>query len=66
MALFSLDAGHTGSRSLLGSYISPVTTLLGGLASRWRAYRDLQALDDVPFDVMKDVGFPGAERMNEK
>jgi hypothetical protein len=66
MALFSLDSGYTGARSSSSLFLSSLTELLAGLSSRWRAHRDLQSLGHVPFEVMKDVGFPGAERMNEK
>jgi hypothetical protein len=65
MALFSLDSGLTGSRSITSSFFAPVAAFLVGVSSRWQAYRDLQALGQVPFEVMKDVGFPGAERMND-
>jgi hypothetical protein len=66
MALFSSETGYTGSPSIRGSFLVPVASLFQGFASRWRAFRDLQSLDHVPFEVMKDVGFPGAERMNDK
>lgn len=66
MALFSLDSGFAGSRSIGGSFLSSFGSVLQGFARRWRAYRELQSLDHVPFEVMKDVGFPGAERMNDK
>lgn len=66
MALSSLDSGFSGSRSIGGTFLASFGTVFLGFARRWRAYRELQSLDHVPFEVMKDVGFPGAERMNEK
>jgi hypothetical protein len=35
------------------------------IRSRWADYRLMRSIESVPYDVMKDVGFPAAERTNE-
>ncbi|MCV3764446.1 hypothetical protein [Rhizobium sp. TRM95796] len=66
MALSSLETGFTGSHGALHRARAFAASFLYGISERWRARQDLLSLENVPFDVMKDVGFPGAERMNEK
>jgi hypothetical protein len=65
MALSSLETGYTGSDGAQHTARAYIATFLQGVSNRWRAHRQLLSLETVPFDVMKDVGFPGAERMNE-
>jgi hypothetical protein len=40
------------------------STRFGALAEAWKQYRILRELEAVPASVMKDVGFPAAERMH--
>ena len=41
---------------------SGVTRLFAGLGRRWREYRLMRAIEQVPGSVMKDLGYPAAER----
>ena len=44
---------------------SGVANLIGLVGRRWQEYRLMRAIESVPYDVMKDVGFPAAERTHE-
>jgi hypothetical protein len=35
------------------------------IRGKWADYRLMRSIESVPYDVMKDVGFPAAERANE-
>lgn len=37
------------------------SAILGSLSARWSDYRALRRIESVPYAVMKDVGFPGAD-----
>ena len=50
---------HTGSQRPQPGFISYVL-------SKWQDYKLMRNIESVPYDVMKDVGFPAAERTNEK
>lgn len=38
---------------------------ISAIRSRWEDYRLMRSLESVPYDVMKDVGFPAPEHKNE-
>jgi hypothetical protein len=44
----------------------PHDGFLSLIRSKWADYRLMRSIESVPYDVMKDVGFPAAERANEK
>ena len=43
----------------------PQTGFISYIRSKWQEYRLMRTIESVPYDVMKDVGFPAAERANE-
>lgn len=54
--------------TITGRYAGPARPHQGFISfirSRWADYRLMRSLESVPYDVMKDVGFPAAERANE-
>lgn len=59
MAMASLSGTHPGTGR-------PPTGLIERIRSRWQEYRLVQTVESVPFEVMKDVGFPAAERQNDR
>jgi hypothetical protein len=53
---------------LQGRYSGSPTIRLGFvsyLRNRWREHQLLRSMELVPFDVLKDIGFPAAERAND-
>ena len=54
--------------SITGRYSGtprPHSGFLSFIRSRWAEYRLIRTMECVPYDVMKDVGFPAAERAND-
>ena len=43
----------------------PYHGFISFIRSKWAEYRLMRSIESVPYDVMKDVGFPAAERTNE-
>lgn len=43
----------------------PHSGFLSFIRSKWAEYRLMRSIESVPYDVMKDVGFPAAERAND-
>jgi hypothetical protein len=40
--------------------------LISFIRGKWAEYRLMRSIESVPYDVMKDVGFPAAERANDR
>lgn len=59
MTTMIISGRHSGPDMPHGGFISFIR-------SRWADYRLMRSIESVPYDVMKDVGFPAAERANEK
>ena len=61
----SIHILRPGRPSLASRLLSPVTALPGLLARRLKAYqarRDTTAaLEALPFDLLKDIGWPGSD-----
>lgn len=54
--------------TISGRYAGPARPhrgFISFLRSRWADYRLVRSIESVPFDVMKDVGFPAAERADD-
>lgn len=55
--------------TIIGRYSGtprPQSGFLTFIRSQWAEYRLMRSIESVPYDVMKDVGFPAAERANDK
>lgn len=44
----------------------PQPGFISYVRSKWQEHQLMRSIESVPYDVMKDVGFPAAERANEK
>jgi hypothetical protein len=65
MRTLDINIGRTGTWSdLFPAEGRPRPSLLTALRRKWNEHRLLQAMQSMPFDAMKDVGFPAAERMD--
>ena len=42
-----------------------ITPFFGFIRRKWQDYWIMRSIEAIPYDVMKDVGFPAAERQNE-
>lgn len=63
MSISSFDSHYTGGHSpRLSLSLSGIVAFIG---AKWSEYRLMRSIESVPYDVMKDVGFPAAERTNE-
>jgi len=54
--------------SITGQYSGtsrPHSGFISYIRSKWQEYQLMRTIESVPYDVMKDVGFPAAERANE-
>ena len=59
MATYSMTGQYSGSPKPQHGFISFIR-------SKWEEHRLMRTIESVPYDVMKDVGFPAAaERTNE-
>ena len=53
--------------SISGRYSGSPRTHFGFISffrAKWREHQLMRSIESVPYDVMKDVGFPAAERAN--
>jgi hypothetical protein len=63
MHISSFDGSpHSGQTP--GTSLSLVRAI-NYVTRRWHDYRLMRAIESVPYDVMKDVGFPAAGRAHE-
>jgi hypothetical protein len=54
--------------TLTGRYAGtnrPHRGLFSFIRSRWAEYRLMRSMESVPYAVMKDIGFPAAEREHD-
>jgi hypothetical protein len=56
---------YQGGTSAESKHSFGLSGIIGYVSARWREYRLMRQIESVPYDVMKDVGFPAAERKNE-
>ena len=61
MSTNRISRSYSGSPHSHFDFTSFVTTL----RNRWQDYRLMRSLEAVPFEVMKDVGYPAVVRANE-
>lgn len=61
---FGTDLYPSGS-STGSKHTSAFSGVIGFVSARWREHRLMRQIESVPYDVMKDVGFPAAERADE-
>lgn len=71
MSTISIDTGRfPDQQQTLGrsgfAFLQDITRRAAGILAAWREYRELQAMDALPFEVRKDIGFPASEHMNGK
>jgi hypothetical protein len=59
MTTITITGRHSGT-SL------PHDGIISFIRGKWAEYRLMRSIESVPYDVMKDVGFPAAEHANEK
>jgi hypothetical protein len=62
MSTLSLSGSYSGSHE---PHHFGLTSVLSAIRGKWHEYRLLRSMDAIPYDVMKDVGFPAAERTDE-
>jgi hypothetical protein len=43
----------------------PHRGFLAFIRNRWTDYRLMRSMESVPYEVMKDIGFPAAERAHD-
>jgi len=58
MTMTTLETGqYSGSQR-------PPSGFIAYLRSKWNEHRLMRSIEAVPYEVMKDVGYPAAERKN--
>lgn len=63
MSILSFETGHfSGSASRHSFGLSVIIALV---STKWQEYRVMRSIESIPQDVMKDVGYPAAERAHE-
>ena len=59
------NAHHTGSSSgslpQTTSFLWPAGRLASRVATRWHRWRTQRMLEDLPFDIRKDIGWPTSD-----
>lgn len=58
MSISHLHGGSHAGRVPGGQTLSSFRRFAGRLADAWRHHRDELELENLPFDVRKDIGFP--------
>ncbi len=61
MAFFSLE--HS-SKPRHSSFASTLFSLPARAVASWKRYRTERVLEGLPYDTLKDIGFPSADRAN--
>lgn len=61
MTTISMTGRNSGTPRSQFGFIS----FISFIRSKWQEHQLMRSIESVPYDVMKDVGFPGAERTNE-
>lgn len=63
MSISSFETGHySGSASRQSFGLSGIIAFV---SAKWHEYRLMRSIESVPQDVMKDVGYPAAERAHD-
>lgn len=62
MSISSFDSHYSGHSSPSFFSLSGIIAFIG---AKWHEYRLMRSIEAVPYEVMKDVGFPAAERTDE-
>src|SRR5262245_16012979 len=66
MTSFShLYSGSGGRLVQSRGYTSSLRNIAGRLASAWRHHRDELEMENLPFDLRKDIGFPSVDDNGE-
>jgi hypothetical protein len=63
MSISSFESGHYSGPA--SRHSSGISGFIAFISAKWSEYRLMRSIESVPYDVMKDVGFPAAERANE-
>lgn len=63
MSISSFETGHFSGSACRHSF--GLSGIIALVSTKWQEYRLMRAIESVPQDVMKDVGYPAAERANE-
>ncbi|MBB3975183.1 hypothetical protein GGQ64_000359 [Rhizobium azooxidifex] len=58
-----LHGGSSARRVSGGETRSPFRRFAGRLADAWRHHRDEIELENLPFDLRKDIGFPANDEI---